>query len=337
MELTDKERFLLHYLRNRQISWGIDAPVKKIFGDYARVIQDLKHDGYLIDDDNSYFLETKSVAELKNILKELSLSQIGKKDELIKRIKAHTSNTQREKICSELYYVLTDKGIAEEKKYWVQKKNSDSRLKETVYNKISNGNFVEASQKIGEVYSKAIIPPGIGIDWNDKERIDLRTKAELDRIKEYDFSDLENSYSFIEILTKILYYDKTIEHNLQSSITQFISLTDESLHCKDLDNFFQEKNYTPSESDKLFVYLDTKRYNAFQNNMRTLLKKSQYKPLPKGVFNISDSTILFWKEHQIYTLLMSKNIEGFPKTFNTYQKHKEKNSEKYQSWLTHLQ
>ena len=208
MELTDKERFLLHYLKNRQISWGIDAPVKKLFGDYARVIQDLKNDGYLIDDDNSYFLETKSVAALKNILKELSLSQVGKKDELIKRIKAHTSNTQREEICSELYYVLTDKGIAEEKKYWVQKKNSDSILKETVYNKISNGNFVEASQKIGEVYSKAIIPPGIGIDWNDKERIDLRAKAELDRIEEYDFSDLENSYSFIEILTKILYMIK---------------------------------------------------------------------------------------------------------------------------------
>lgn len=337
MKLTDKERFLLHYLKNRQISCGIDEPVKKLFIDYGCVIQTLKYNGYLIDDDYSYFLEVKSITELKKILKELSLSQSGKKDELIERIKAHTSSDQRKKICAKLYYVLTDKGIVEEEKYWIKKKKSDSLLKETVYHKILNGNYIEASLMIGEVYSKAVIPPGIGIDWNDKEGIESRAEEQLNRIKKLDFSDLENSSTFIEILTKILYYDAIIEHNLHYSITQFIYLTDETLHCKDLDTFFQKKNYIPSNSEKLFVYLDTKRYNAFQNSMKKLLKKSQYKPLPNGVFNISDSTILLWKEHQVYTLLLSKNIKGFPKTFNTYQKHKEKNSEKYQYWIAHLQ
>lgn len=337
MELTDNERFLLHYLKNRQISWGIDETVNKLFVHCGRVIQDLKYDGYLIDDDYSYFLETKNISELKDILKKLSLPQNGKKNELIKRIKMHTNCAQRKEICSELYYVLTKKGIAEEQKYWTQKKLSDSLLKESVRCQIMEGNYIDAAQTFGEANSNAIISPGINIDWDDKANIELKANAELERIKEYDFSDLENTPAFIETLIKIMYYDATLEHNLHVSIPHFISLTDEKIRCKELDEFFRKKNYIPSEYDKLFVYLDTKRYNAFQNNMQKLLKKPQYKPLPKGVFNISDNTIAWWKEHQTYTLLLSKNIEGFPKTFQTYQKHKEKNSEKYQSWIAHLQ
>lgn len=336
MELSDKERFLLHYLKDRQIDWEIDESVKKLFRHCGRIIQDLKIAGYLVDDDHSYFLETKSIPELKDILKKLSLPQNGKKSELIERIKSHTSSVDRKEICSNLYYVLTDKGLMEEQKYWTHKKDSDYALKECVFQKISEGKYIEASQAMGNIYSKEILPPGIGTDWNDKVGIESRAKAAIDRIRNYDFSDLNNSYAFIEVLVKILYYDSIIEHNLQSSIFQFMSLLYEDIQCEKLDIFFQGKDYTPSESQKLFVYLDTKRYNAFQNHMRLLLKKNTYKPLPDGVFNINDATISGWKEYQIYSLLSSKNIEGFPKTFQTYQKHKSKNSEKYQFWITYL-
>ncbi len=336
MELSDKERFLLHYLKNRQIKWDIDDSVKNLFPHCGSVIQDLKHAGYLIDDDYSYFLETKNMSELKNILNILSLPQNGKKGELISRIKNHTSAAERKEICSELYYVLTDKGIIEEQKYWTQKKAMDSYLKECVFRNICDGNYVKASQVMGNIYSKEIIPPGIGINWNDEVGIESRAEAELHRIRNYDFSDLDNSTDFIETLVKILYYDAMIEHNLQSSILQFMPLLTENIHCEKLDAFFKEKDYVPSESQRLFVYLDTKHYNAFQNNMKTLLKKNTYKPLPEGVFNVNDITISGWKEYQTYSLLLSKNIEGFPKTFQTYQKHKSKNSEKYQFWIAHL-
>jgi hypothetical protein len=36
-----------------------------------------------------------------------------------------------------------------------------------------------------------------------------------------------------------------------------------------------------------------------------------------------------------YENMEKQNIPGFPKTFKTYQKHKEANSEKYQAWIAY--
>ena len=59
----------------------------------------------------------------------------------------------------------------------------------------------------------------------------------------------------------------------------------------------------------------------------------QYNPLPPNEFKVSDSTIQLWKEYQEFSRLSNLKIKNFPKTFNTFQKHKHQNSEKYQSWI----
>ncbi len=47
----------------------------------------------------------------------------------------------------------------------------------------------------------------------------------------------------------------------------------------------------PSEIHKVFVYLDTKRFNTFQIQNQKFFKDKKYQPLPIGEFKVMDSTI----------------------------------------------
>jgi len=332
-ELNNKERFLLHYLRNRKVSWKIDEPVKNLFDDYESTLFKLRQNGYLQDDEHSYFLEVANIEDLKSILRTLSLPVSGKKSELIERILTNTTEEQRSKICTDVYYVLSAKGILLDEEYKAQRKQESTSLKESMQQKISNGEFLEASLIMGENYSNQVISTGIGMDWSNQDSIKMHSKAKIERIEKYDFSDLKNSAEYINLIKKVLYYDSEIEHNLFKSISTFILPFGELIQCPDLDVFFKRKGYTPSEICKVYVYIDTKRYNAFQSHMRDFLKKDNYKPLPNGEFKVADSTLAFWKEFDEFKTLSQKEIPGFPKTFQTFQKHKHMNSDKYKSWL----
>lgn len=331
--ISEKEIFLLHYLHGRKIEWKIDNPVKDLFDDYNITFSSLKERGYLIDDEHSYFLETMNISQLKEILRNRSLSLSGKKAELIQRIISDTSEAERMEICPDLYYVLTEKALKLDKEYRKKQKNLNASLKETMKHNISSGNYNKAVLEKAANFSARVLPPGIGVDWNDTETILQNSSKELKRIKEYDFADLKNSNSYKLSLINALYYDVEIEHNLYKSITEFVIPTGEFILCDELDTFFMKKGFMPDECHKVFVYLDTKRYNQFQVHMRDLLKDEKYKPLPPGQFKLADSTLNYWKEFSEYKSLSEKGIENFPKTFQTYQKHKNNNSEKYKTWI----
>ncbi len=332
--ISRNEIFLLHYLRNRKIEWKIDEPVKKLFFDYYSTLSSLKERGYLTDDNHSYFLQVMNIYQLKEILRSLSLPLTGKKSELIQRILANTSESDRMEICQDLYYVLTEKAILLDEEYKREQKQLNSSLKATMQYNISVDNFEQAALERASNFSERIIPPGIGIDWSDTESILKANTRELEELQKYDFSDLKNSSIYKKALIQALYYDNQIEHNLYQSIKTFVIPTGEKILCNDLDIFFQNKGFTPEEIQKVFVYLDTKRYNHFQIHMRTFQKNGKYKPLPSGNFKLADETLDFWKEYDEYKNLSERNIDGFPKTFQTFQKHKKNNSEKYKIWLS---
>lgn len=333
--LTEKEIFFLHYLRNRQIEWKIDTPVKRLFDNYQDVLSKLYQCNYLKIDNHSYFLEVMSTTQLKKILRSFQLPVSGKKQDLICRIIEHTTADDRAKICPTLYYVLTAKAIEIDEKYKQIKHDENIALKNLMLQKINNGQYIEAFLERAKIYSHQIIPPGIGIDWSDTAKIQKQAADELDKLRQYDFSDLNNTEHYKELLIKALYYD-TIEQNLFSSIRLLVLPDEENLKCPALDIFFQKKKIPTNEIYKVFVYLDTKRFNAFQKDMNTFLKKDLYKLLPAGDFKITDSTISFWRSEEEYTMLSQKAIEDFPKTFQTYEKHKNANSEKYKNWISYL-
>lgn len=45
----------------------------------------------------------------------------------------------------------------------------------------------------------------------------------------------------------------------------------------------------------------------------------------------------YYLEQDLYDKMTACNIENFPKTFQTFQKHKKNNSEKYKHWLKEYQ
>jgi len=336
MNLSNKERFLLHYLRNRQVDWGIDKPVMKLFEHCGRIIQDLKYAGYLIDDDYSYFLEVMDLPKLKALLKAMSLPTSGCKAELISRIKLNTSDIQRRAICSDLYYVLSESGLLEAEKYFSETKTRNQKLKNDLLLLIKKGMFKDAVYCMCESYEKEVIPPGIDTDWSDKESIWNSQQKGLALIKNYNWADLKNTDEFKQLLIRCMFFDSLIEHNLSKTIDLFLTDTTESLYCISLSTMFEKYDYTPTEPEKWFTYLDTKRYNAHQINMRNLLGKEEYRPLPDGEFNINESTIEHWKDIQEFDELLKKDIDAFPKTFQTFQKHKQQNSDKYRTWISNF-
>ena len=337
MNLTSKEQFLLHYLKNRKTNQKIDEPVESLFPDYKQAIQNLELSGYLIRDNHSYFLETLTLNDLKQILHDLLLPVSGKKAELIERILNHTSEEQRALICPDLYFVLTENGICEEERYFSEYKERIYYMREKVLTKIKNGYFKEAVYCMCDSYANEVIPPGIGIDWNDKKQIWKSREKDLVEIQNYDWSDLNNTLEFIQLLVKCMFYENLIEHQLWNSINLFIGEALETISCNTLLLFFQKHTYTPNESEKWYTYLSTKRYNSFQESMRNILQDDSYHPLPLGEFSVTAPTIELWKSLQEYHILLEKDIKGFPKTFQTFQKHQMQNSEKYQSWLIYLQ
>ena len=335
--LEKKEIFLLHYLHHRKIKQGIDLPVKELFKDYNRTISSLKERGYLKDDEHSFFLQEMNISDLKMILKKLSLPTFGKKIDLITRIVENTTSEERATMCSDLYYVLTSKGVEVDNEYIQNRKIQNENLKRTLLQEIKSGNYEQAAIIQANEYAQMPIPPGIGIDWTDLQKIQDSSKYTQNRLRKYDFSDINNSKNYKEILFQILYYDTVIENNLFVSISQFIDSEREKIDCPSIEKFFKEKGYMPTEVEKIFVYLDTKRFNEFQTNMRKTLKNEKYHPLPKGIFHISDQTINSWKrqreDREEFKQLSQLGIKGFPKTLQTFQKHKEKNDAKYHSWL----
>lgn len=290
--LNDNEIFLLHYLRDRKTEWKIDKPVKDLFKNYSETFSKLKQNGYLKDDNHTYFLERMNIPELKKILKSLSLSVSGNKKDLIEKIIAHTTETERSEICPDLYYVLTEKALIIDEEYVAKTKSKNVALKESMYQEISAGNFTKASLLKASDYAQRPIPPGIGVNWNDTEYIATNSQKWLDIINEFDFSDLKNTNQYINLLRKTLYYDSEIENHLYNSIKKFIIPFEETLNCPDLDTFFQRKKYMPSEIHKVFVYLDTKRFNTFQIQNQKFFKDKKYQPLPIGEFKVMDSTIV---------------------------------------------
>lgn len=337
--LNEKEIFLLHYLHHRKIAWKIDQPVKDLFSDYREAISKLKKSGYLSEDNHSAFLDEMSISDLKNILKSISLPVSGKKAELIERIIKHTTPEQRANICPDLYYALSPAGKAVDESYKASKKALQNNLKEKVFSEIKSQSYEQAALAKAAVYSKETMPPGIGVDWSDTENIRENSQKEQNLIREYDFSDLSNSNDYKELLFQTLYYDNEIEHNLISSIKKFVMPCAEKIICPDIENFFQNKGYSPNEEEKVYTYLLTKRFNAFQLNMQKTLKSSKYRPLPKGDFYLSNQTISLWKklkeDREEFANLSKLEIDGFPKTLRTFQIHKDKNDDKYKLWISY--
>lgn len=226
-------------------------------------------------------------------------------------------------------YILSPKGKEIADGYFADYKAKNKKMLADVAEAIRSGNYEEAFFIRAKRYCEHVLPPGIGFDWSDADQVRESARKKLEHLRKINFDDLNNSDEFKEYLFKNAVYDEKAK-----SIFDDLFPIEENINCPDLELFLQKRNAVISETNKRYVYLFTKisRNNLIPVN-KTLHRNTSTN-FNDG-WNVSDVWVKMAHDSYEYQKLSEMNIPKFPKTVTTYIKHKEQNSEKYQSWMNY--
>ena len=279
--MDDYFGFILHYLDNRQKSFGIDAPVREIMSEHGITIVQLEQDDYLVADSSTYILSPKG------------------------------------KETADLYFSTY--------------KEKNKKMFSYVAEMIQSGQYMNAFMIRARRYSEWVIPPGIGAVWTDTELVKEQSQKRMDHLRQIQFDDIDNTSEFKENLFKILLYEEIADNKIITDIFP----TPEKLNCPALESFLLKRNAVLSEYHKVYIYLFAKiARNNIESVDRTLGRKTDT-TFNEG-WNVSDDWVKFAHDLDEYNRLTTLEIPGFPKTFQTYQKHKNNSSEKYKAWMDYI-
>ncbi len=279
--MDDYFGFILHYLDNRQKSYGIDDPVREIMAVHGITVAQLEEDDYIVADSNNY--------------------------------------------------ILTPKGKEIADSYFSTYKEKNKKMLSDAAQMIQSGHYMDAFIVRAKRYSEWVIPPGIGTIWSDIELVKDQAQKRMNHLRRIQFDDIDNTTEYKENLFRILLYKEIGDDKLITDIFP----TPEKLNCPTLETFLHKRNAVLSENHKIYIYLFTKlSRNNFESVNQTLGRETDTS-FNEG-WNVSDEWIKFAHDLDEYKRLVSLGIPGFPKTFQTYQKHKNNNSEKYKTWMDHV-
>ena len=213
-----------------------------------------------------------------------------------------------------------------------------------------NGDYKGASKARQMAY--ALDPPGsIGVDWNDFDQIWKFDKRYIDAMEKEDFSDLKNSKTFVSVVKSGLYVDNLFNFRDMWGVDNAIKNLNETINCPLLDKFLLEKDW-PREN-KLHIYCQTKikNINAIIYFGSTKIKKTPDPYTPQhfslGEYDLGfrpntpqwviDGRKKWLKRYNLFEDMQAANIEKFPKTFQTFEKHCLANDDKYKLWVSEYQ
>ncbi len=211
-----------------------------------------------------------------------------------------------------------------------------------------NNDFKQASYIRQQAY--VLDPPGtIGIDWNDGDRIWRMDSNYLFFLNNEDFTDLQNSLEYIHLFKAGIFVDNLFGFRDYWGIKQIMILSNERLYSPVLEQFLADKKLCFDSISREFIYADTKMRNISAKQYYASCAKKYYKPKHRpviyefGEFNLGflskptekqlESIRINHRDIDLFNKMTLCNIEKFPKTFQTFQKHKIANSEKYKNWL----
>lgn len=228
-------------------------------------------------------------------------------------------------------------------------KATDKReVAEACLNAALKGDFKRASKIRQEAY--LLNPPGtIGIDWSDKKAIWNMDKKFLQQMDIEPFTDLENTKPYIQSLKAGLFIDHIFNFRDNWAVAQRESIGMEKLNCPQLEHFLQKTGFDLPSVSRLHIYAQTKHKNInakihLDARSKTGLEMAwEPQHFPAGEYDLgfSPGTPLKiiegrrkWLEDTAqFDEMRASGISGFPKTFQTFQKHKFANSAKYQAWV----
>ena len=211
-----------------------------------------------------------------------------------------------------------------------------------------SGDYKTASQLRQRAYS--FNPPGtIGIDWNDWEQIWRLDSRYIKYLNTEDFSDVDNSENKIEALKAGLFVDYLFTFRDLWGVCRQSVLTKEKFHSDAVEKFLVDNDWNFKSENRELIYAQTKRQNIsarmyYDSCEEKGFDTSNWKPyiypvgeyylgfLPGTPQKIINGRREWLRTYDEYMNMSNAKVDGFPKTFQTFKKHKNLNSDKYKRW-----
>lgn len=223
-------------------------------------------------------------------------------------------------------WTLTDSGKEKRNEWRKKERTRKNALIESVRNLgASDIQLIKSIRK--EYESESVLSHGIGTAPSGIPEEVLSRYVE--RSKMLDFSDIQNSENFKQKLRDYFIQQEVIGESFPIT-KEFESSVGEYLNCPELATQMREKCAFPNPP-VLQIYIDTKIYILRWKSINETLRKP-YKWDGNFLLGVYDCTNPFHAAMAEYESLKLENIEGFPKTFQTFWKHKSRNSDKYKMW-----
>lgn len=227
-------------------------------------------------------------------------------------------------------YLLSEQARRIRINYRKTEKSRSKAAKDKIMKLALQGDYLGAYNARAEYEYNCILPHGITLSlggYNNMWRYSNRTP---DYINNYikianclNLNDNLNSERFNLFFRRFF-----IGYNITGAdisainddISSFEDIVNEKLNCPALDTLLSEKCKFP-HIPKFYIY--------FLSKIRESTGLNQFGEYTLGIY---DCTIPFHAAIAEYEIMKQYNIPKFPKTFNTFWRHKQKNNEKYQEW-----
>lgn len=226
----------------------------------------------------------------------------------------------------------------------VEKRN----LAETCIVLSINRDFEQAARLRQQEY--ALNPPGsIGTDWGNWKNIWECDSQYVTFMLQEDFSDCENTDEKIRFLQAGIFVDYLFDFRDCWGIKRQAELNKEPFSSIFLEKYLIKENWQFISENRELIYTSTKKQNIsarmYYEGIRAKgLPDSAhpkiYKPgeyylgFPPGTpQKIIDGRRKWLEMYDLFFKMSLSNLEKFPKTFQTFEKHALSNSAKYQAWM----
>lgn len=211
-----------------------------------------------------------------------------------------------------------------------------------------NQEFEKAAKIRQQEY--AINPPGsYGVNWGDWESIWKKDWQYLQFMLSEDFSDCNNTLHKISMLQAGIFIDYLFDFSDSWGVKRQSELSTEKFRSDLLERFLQKEKWDFFCENKEVIYASTKKKNIFAKMYYKSVKEKGFRDtthppifevgnyylgfLPGTSKEIIEGRRKFLQMCDLFLKMKELEIDGFPKTFQTFQKHYLSNSPKYQNWV----
>lgn len=212
-----------------------------------------------------------------------------------------------------------------------------------------DGRMKEASRVRQQAYKES--PPGsIGVDWGDWDSVWRSDARYISFLNDEDFSDADNSPKKVQAIRAGIFADYLFGFRDSWGVIRQSEIVKEKFKSKSLEDFLISTNWAFKFENREIIYSRTKMHNISARMYYDSIHKSGLRDVahpyifPEGQYHIGflpgtpqkniDGRRKWIEDYEMFMRLGEIGIDGFPKSFNTFQKHKLNNTEKYLYWAS---